>query len=79
MKSVLEFVGAYLYIACRVIEIPVLGFLYLLFALVITVRSFIQLKKMATKATRRSFHRLQELTKQAFEYGQKLQSWALHK
>lgn len=79
MKGVLVFLGGYLYIVWRVAELPVLSFLYLLFAFVVMVRGVYKISRLVPAVTKRSFHYMHDLTKPVFDYGHKLQSRLLHR
>ena len=79
MRSVLEFIGAYLYIMWRIAEIPILSFLYLILAIVFVGRYITYLCKTVPGIIRRSFQTMHDLSKQVFQYGLKLQSWVLHR
>ena len=79
MRSVLAFLGAYLYVGYRVVELPVLIVLYLLLATVISVKYVNRLKKTFPKKYRRAICSVKECAKQLFLYRHKLQNWVLHR
>ena len=79
MRSVLEFIGAYLYIMWRIAELPLLSLVYFILAMLAIAKVIYHFTTTLPKRVKRSIRAAQEFPKQVFQYGHKLQSWVLQR